>query len=105
MQTKQRRFKEPGVHIYRTAIIPAWKVGDRVEHKPTGFRGELAEMATLNGEMWKLRVLGASRELKSDPDWLRVVSRQCKAQGLYYYLQVHARDLVALEAVGGPIGA
>jgi hypothetical protein len=102
---KTRRFKEPGVHIYRTAIIPGWSVGDAVEHKPSGFRGVLDEMATLNGELWKMRVTGASPELKADPVRLAVADKMCRRTGRFYHLQVHARDLVALEPAGGPIGA
>lgn len=36
-------------------IIPAWKKGDRVMHRPTGFYGQLLEMQTAGGELWKMR--------------------------------------------------
>lgn len=40
-------------------VIPAWRKGDRVLHRPTGFYGELVEMATAGGELWKLKILGS----------------------------------------------
>lgn len=38
-------------------IIPAWRKGDRVLHKPTGIYGTLVEKATAGGELWKLLVM------------------------------------------------
>lgn len=54
--------------------IPAWEKGDRVIHKPSGLVGTCMEKATLNGELWKVRLDGQTR---------RVV--------------IHATDLVVYE--------
>jgi hypothetical protein len=43
-------------------VIPAWMKGDRVLHRPTGFYGELVEMQTAGGEIWKMRVSSATTE-------------------------------------------
>lgn len=43
-------------------VIPAWNKGDRVLHRPSGFYGELVEMQTAGGELWKLRISGAHVE-------------------------------------------
>lgn len=34
-------------------VIPAWNKGDRVLHRPSGIRGDLVEMQTAGGELWK----------------------------------------------------
>lgn len=43
-------------------FIPAWRIGDVVRHV-SGVSGTLAEMATNQGELWKLRPRGSSRLL------------------------------------------
>lgn len=61
-------------------IIPAWVKGDKVLHRPTGFYGELLEMATAGGELWKFRV-------ESGP------FGDAMGRGRQYCMQVHACDL------------
>lgn len=64
-------------------IIPAWKKGDVVRHKPSGLWGELVEMETKGGELWKLRVESAP-------------FGEAMARGRQYSLKVHACDLELL---------
>lgn len=62
-------------------VIPAWMKGDRVLHRPTGFYGELVEMQTAGGEIWKMRVTSGSVDAVQVP----AASRKC--------VNVHACDL------------
>jgi len=61
-------------------VIPAWRKGDKVLHRLTGFYGELVEMQTAGGELWKMKVLGTPNGSPEDPG-----RRLC--------VQVHASDL------------
>lgn len=60
-------------------IIPAWRKGDRVRHKPSGITGLLVEMQTQAGELWKFRPDGV---------WEYALDRQLPKS-----MTVHACDL------------
>jgi hypothetical protein len=42
-----------------SVIYPAWRKGDRVLHRPSGFYGELTEPATACARLWKMRIIGS----------------------------------------------
>jgi len=48
-------------------VIPAWRNGDHVLHRPTGFYGRLVAMETAGGELWKMKVLNTPLGAPAEP--------------------------------------